>query len=103
MKQYDKVLPKRWHSFARVYTALGDEHRQRMLLMFQNGEALTTQQITDSCPLSRTAVRHHLRVLREAGVLRATKVGKEVLLSPEPKAVLEALNGLRDYIHEQLA
>lgn len=101
-RKYHTALPKKWQGLARVFSALGDEQRQRILLMFERGEELTIKDVFESCPLSRTAVTHHLRVLREAGVLTAEKRGKEVFLKPQPVAVIEALDRLRDYIEEEL-
>ena len=98
---YSKSLPKRWQGLARVFTALGDEHRQRMLLMFERGEELTIKEVADSVPLSRTAVAHHLGVLRDSGVLLEEKRGKEVYLRANPELVLEAIEGLRSYIKEE--
>ena len=46
--------------------------------MFEPGERLNVGQIVAASTLSRTAVSHHLRVLREAGVLTSEKIGKEV-------------------------
>jgi ArsR family transcriptional regulator, arsenate/arsenite/antimonite-responsive transcriptional repressor len=102
-RRYHSALPKKWHGLARVFSALGDEQRQRILLMFEHGEELTIKNIFEACPLSRTAVAHHIRVLREAGVLTAEKRGKEVFLKPQPEAVLHALDRLRDYVEEELA
>ncbi|MDX1374711.1 MAG: metalloregulator ArsR/SmtB family transcription factor [Burkholderiales bacterium] len=99
--RYRRALPKKWHGLATVFTALGDEHRQRILLMFRRGEELSIKQIVDACPLSRTAAVHHIGVLRDAGVLRAEKRGKAVYLRPDPATVSAALNGLRDYIREE--
>ena len=101
-RRYYSALPKRWHGLARVFSALGDEQRQRILLMFERDEELTIKDIFDACPLSRTAVTHHIRVLREAGVLIAEKRGKEVFLKPDAEVVLEAMERLRDYIEEEL-
>ena len=98
---YSRALPARWHGLAKVFTALGDEHRQRILLMFRRGNELTIKDIVERVPLSRTAVTHHLRALRESGVLRAEKRGREVYLVPNPQAVLEAIEGLRTYIKEE--
>ena len=101
-KPYGKALPRRWQGMAKVFTALGDEHRQRMLLMFEPGEELTIKDIADRVPLSRTAATHHLNVLRAARVLAAEKRGKEVFLRPNPAVVLGAIDGVRDYIEEEL-
>ena len=75
---YDRAIPRAWSRTAGIFTALGDPHRQRILLMFEPGEALTATQIAGAAPLSRTAVVHHLRVLHDAGVLRSHKAGREV-------------------------
>jgi len=99
--KYAKALPRDWKGLAQVFTALGDEHRQRILLMFQKNEELTIKDIVDQVPLSRTAVTHHIRALRESGVLTAEKRGKEVYLTPDPKRVLDAIEGLRSYIKEE--
>jgi DNA-binding transcriptional ArsR family regulator len=48
--------------------------------------------------LSRSAVSHHLRVLRDAGVLRSEKVGKEVQFWPDAAAVQDALTAVQDYL-----
>jgi ArsR family transcriptional regulator len=99
--KYSKALPRDWKGLAQVFTALGDEHRQRILLMFQTNEELTIKDIAEQVPLSRTAVTHHIRALRESGVLTAEKRGKEVYLRPDPKRVLDAIEALRSYIKEE--
>jgi DNA-binding transcriptional ArsR family regulator len=101
-RSYQKILPARWAGLARVFTALGDECRQRMLLLFGPDEEITIKDIARACPLSRTAVAHHVRVLRDAGVLRARKSGREVYLSIDTSRVLDALDALRDYVREKL-
>ena len=81
-----------------MFTALGDPHRQRILLMFEPGETLTVTQIVDASTLSRSAVAHHLKVLREAGALHARKVGKEVWYHTDPQAVRKALRDVLDFL-----
>jgi len=101
-KSYSRALPRAWTGQSRVFTALGDEHRQRILLMFERDSELTIKDIVDASPLSRTAVTHHVRVLRQAGVLMAEKRGKAVFLRPNSGRVLEALNAVRQYITKKL-
>jgi DNA-binding transcriptional ArsR family regulator len=83
-----------------MFVALGDEHRQRILLMFEPGERLTVGQIVAASTLSRSAVAHHLKVLREARILHSEKVGKEVWYRPDPEAVRTALTDVLDYLVE---
>ncbi|MEO8564890.1 MAG: metalloregulator ArsR/SmtB family transcription factor [Betaproteobacteria bacterium] len=99
MKQaYARAIPAAWRRIARVFVALGDEHRQRILLMFEPGERLNVGQIVAASTLSRSAVSHHLRVLREAGVLKSEKVGKEVQFWPDAPGVQAALGAVQDYL-----
>lgn len=95
---YRRALPRAWTPVARVFTALGDPHRQRILLMFERGERLSIAEIVAASTLSRTAIAHHLRVLREAGVLRSEKVGREVWYWPDPAPVRSALDAVEDYL-----
>ena len=95
---YARPLPRTWQRNALVFTALGDPHRQRILLMFDDGERLSVGQIVGASPLSRSAVAHHLRVLREAGILRCEKIGKEVWYWPSPETVRAALDAVKDYL-----
>jgi ArsR family transcriptional regulator len=97
-KAYAHAIPAPWRRTARIFAALGDAHRQRILLMFEPGERLNVGEIVAASTLSRSAVSHHLRVLREAGVLVREKVGKEVYFWPDPRTVRAALDVVRDYL-----
>jgi len=66
--------------------------------MFEPGERLNIGQIVAASTLSRTAVTHHLKVLRESGVLKSEKTGREVYFWPDADAVREALDAVRDYV-----
>ena len=88
---YARAIPRPWRRTARIFVALGEENRQRILLMFEPGERLNVGQIVAASTLSRSAVAHHLKVLREAGVLHAEKIGKEVWYRRDADAVRAAL------------
>ncbi len=56
----------------------------------------------DVSTLSRSTVSHHLKVLREAGVLDSEKIGKEVYFWVN-KAFLQGVFGdVADYLHSSL-
>lgn len=98
---YLTALPVEWRPAAAVFAALGDAVRQKILLLFEPGEELSIKDIVDVFPLSRTAIVHHLNVLERAGVLHSRRLGKSALYSVQPAIVLEALNGLRQYIIDE--
>ncbi len=93
-----RAIPREWRNNSKVYTALGDEHRQRILLTFERGERLNVGQLVEISPLSRSAVSHHLKILRDAGVLQSEKVGKEVYFWINKEFVIDAMETVVDYI-----
>jgi DNA-binding transcriptional ArsR family regulator len=99
-KDYRRAIPSRWHAMSKVFTALGDEHRQRILLLFEPGEHLNVGQIAEVSTLTRSTVSHHLKVLREAGVLRSEKIGKEVWFWIDRKWLLSVFGNVIEYISE---
>lgn len=97
---YDTSLPPEWTPMSKVFAALGDEQRQRILLMFEPGERLNISQVVAASPLSRTAISHHLRVLHDAGVLGSEKVGKEVYFWIQAPFVRAALARVMAYLND---
>ena len=101
-KNYSRAIPAKWRHMAKVFEALGDEHRQRILLTFEPGERLNVGQIADVSTLSRSTVSHHLKVLREAGVLRAEKVGKEIYFWLDKTFLQSVFSDVSAYLEESL-
>ncbi|HWG98722.1 MAG TPA: metalloregulator ArsR/SmtB family transcription factor [Pilimelia sp.] len=58
-----------------VTGAIADQVRREILLMLRD-EPLSAGQIADRFVISRPAVSRHLRVLREAGLVRDTTQGR---------------------------
>jgi DNA-binding transcriptional ArsR family regulator len=101
-KSYLQAIPREWRTISRAFTALGDEHRQRILLTFEPGERLNVRQLVEISTLSRTAVSHHLKVLREARVLDCKKEGKEVYYWVDKHFLEESLDAVLSYIKENV-
>lgn len=99
-KGYSRAIPARWQAMSKVFSALGDEHRQRILLLFEPGDRLNVGQIADESTLTRSTVSHHLKVLREAGVLKSEKVGKEVWYWIDRQWLMTVFRNVIDYIEE---
>ncbi|MEO5349256.1 MAG: metalloregulator ArsR/SmtB family transcription factor [Magnetococcus sp. YQC-3] len=97
---YRHSIPENWRAMSKVFIALGDEHRQRILLLFDPGERLNVGQIAEASTLSRSTVSHHLKVLRDAGALRSEKIGKEVWFWIDRNWLLEVLANVADYIRD---
>ena len=101
--QYLQTLPDDWEAVARVFSALGDATRQKILLLFEPGESISLKSLTELLPLSRTAVTHHVTTLVRAGLLQPSKRGREVYYSLDHELAIEALDKVRTYAAEMLA
>ncbi len=81
---------------ASVFAALGDETRLSVLTKLCNGQPQSISRLTAGTNLSRQAVTKHLRVLANAGVVRAVRSGRESLFELEPRPIEE----VRDYLDQ---
>lgn len=97
-KAYSHQLPPEWRTISDIFVAMGDPQRQRLLLAFEPGERLTAGQLSSVSPLNRTTVSHHLKILRQAGVLSSEKLGKEVFFWVNRDMVAGALSNVLCYV-----
>ena len=101
-RDYSRAIPDAWQQIAKLFNALGDEHRQRILLTFQAGERLTAGQLAEVSTLARPTVSHHLKILREAGVLEHEKQGKEIYFWINKAFMTTSLQSVLTYLHEEV-
>jgi DNA-binding transcriptional ArsR family regulator len=97
-----KTIPDEWQNIALLFIALGDAHRQRILLAFEKEERLNILQIAAASTLSRTAVTHHLKILHQSGALQSEKIGKEVYFWVNKNLMTSTIKGVLDYIETEI-
>ena len=70
-------LSEEFQSNRQVFLALGDETRQQILIALLEHEkiGMRVPEITASTHLSRPAVSHHLKILKDAGLIRMHRAG----------------------------
>ncbi len=95
-----RTIPKQWARASKVFIALGDTHRQRILLTFDRGECLNVGQIVGASTLSRSTISHHLKILRDANILLSEKIGKEVYFWVDRAVLDDTLQNVLDYIRK---
>ncbi|MDQ7239308.1 metalloregulator ArsR/SmtB family transcription factor [Bacillus pacificus] len=81
----------------KVLLAIGDETRQAILLVLMETECQTglrVGEITKQTHLSRPAVSHHLRILREAGIILMRKEGTKNFYYIDIRTKLSLLKNL---------
>lgn len=82
---------------ARMFKALGDPVRLQMASMIAAAPEVCVCEITPAFDLSSATISHHLKTLREAGLIDGERRGTFVYyrLRPEAFAALSALLGTR--------
>lgn len=74
---------------ARVFAALGEETRLRLVSRLSAGEPASIAQLTADTRLTRQAITKHLRVLENAGLVHSMRVGRENLFTFDPRPINE--------------
>ncbi|HEX8345684.1 MAG TPA: metalloregulator ArsR/SmtB family transcription factor [Actinoplanes sp.] len=80
---------------AAMFKALGDPVRLRLLSMIASTAEACVCDLTDGFTVSGPTISHHLRVLREAGLVDCQRRGTWVYYRARPEA-LRQLSGLLD-------
>lgn len=80
MEEYSEfgILAEEFEACRKTLLALGDENRQHLILeMMKMGRCCGVRvgEITEKTHLSRPAVSHHLRILKEAGIVGVRREG----------------------------
>ncbi len=78
---------------------MGDPSRISILVRLAEwcGE-LTVSQVAESCPINISVVSRHLATLRDAGILKSVKKGKEVFYSIRAESLVKSLRAIADAI-----
>jgi ArsR family transcriptional regulator len=63
---------------AKLSKAIGHPTRVRILRMLSRKEARVCSQIVDELPLAQSTVSEHLRILKDAGLIRSSQDGPRI-------------------------
>lgn len=106
MNYQDKLehLVSEFRACKDIFSAIGDETRQGIIVALIEAECdpgIRVGEITRKTHLSRPAVSHHLRILKEAGIICMRKIGtmNYYYLDPD-KSRLALVNKLFEHINE---
>ncbi len=79
------ALPTTTVNVEKLFHALSDEHRLRVLDVLRDGEHCVCD-VAEDLDIKQPLLSFHLRILREAGLVRSAKVGRWVHYSIAPEA-----------------
>lgn len=79
---------------ANIFAALADDTRLSLLTALSQRPRLSIASLTTGSRLTRQAITKHLRVLRDAGLVRHVRKGREQIFELQPSAIDEARRAL---------
>jgi DNA-binding transcriptional ArsR family regulator len=80
-----------------VFVAVADPTRRVLLERLRHGGAASIQALGDGLPMTRQAVTKHLDVLRDAGLVRVRRDGRERVHELEPAPLQAVDDWLKPY------
>lgn len=87
----------------KMMEAVKDPVRLRILFLLIKRGRTNVGDIAKEFEITRPAISHHLKVLKEAGVVSSVKRGQEVYYWPNAHVVAQALRDLADRIERNWA
>ena len=89
------------HLHAELCSALADSTRL-ILLYALSDQPRNVTELTQELEVPQPTVSRHLKVLRESGLVKATRLGTSVQYELTDHRVIEALDLLRSVLREQI-
>lgn len=83
------------------FIGLGDPVRQQILALLIDKEHMNVTQIAEHIPMSRPTVSHHLKILRQTGLLTVQKKGTEMYYRLEFNEAISLMKQLVHFVEEE--
>lgn len=93
--EFKRLLIK-FKSCGPIFIALGDEIRQNLILDIVNAgsSGINVTDLASRTKLSRPAISHHLKVLKDCGLINPMKIGTQIFYKLNMKEKLTEANDL---------
>jgi len=88
-----------WRASAPVFAALGDGTRLELVARLSLGQPLSITRLASGARVTRQAITKHLHVLRQAGLVRGARRGREQLWELDLRQLQEARRCLEQIAH----
>lgn len=75
-----------------------DPVRMEIILLLAPREAMNVGEIASQFRISRPAISHHLKVLKDAGIVKSERIGQEIFYRVNRDRVIAGLRRIADTI-----
>ncbi len=84
----------------RLLDGVRDPNRLEIIFLLGKGTPMNVGDIADPFKISRPAVSHHLKVLKDAGIVRSEKIGQEIYYRLDREVIVAGLRMIADTIED---
>jgi ArsR family transcriptional regulator len=90
--------PAAMNDTMRLLDGVRDSVRMEIILLLAKSSPMNVTDISARFKISRPAVSHHLKVLKDAGIVRSEKTGQEIFYRLDAPRVITGLRQIADMI-----
>jgi len=94
----DKELTANLSQIIRFLRVIGEENRLRILCLLKEGERCVCD-IWQYLDIAQNLTSHHLKILKDSGLVSSKQEGLKVIYSINKKAVKKYSKSLNDYLN----
>lgn len=91
-------LPVLFKESLPFFTALGDPVRQQLVMLMIDGSHKSVRELAEATDVQRPTVSHHLKILKEAGIVDERKEGRERFYYPKHGKYFDTIKELVDTV-----
>lgn len=77
-----------------LFVAFGDHYRQEIILLLGQNQRMTVKELAEQLQLSRPATSHHIKILRQAGMLGMKREGVRTYYYPTLREAFDKVKSL---------
>lgn len=89
-----QALERAFEETRDLFVAFGDRYRQEIILILGKNPSMTVKELSHELQLSRPATSHHIKILKQAGLLGERKDGVKRYYYPTLRAGFEKVKQL---------
>lgn len=91
-----KKTLKTFNSCVPFFIAMSDEYRQQLIMdiVSAGSQGINVSNLSAKSKLSRPAISHHLKVLRDAGLIKPNKIGTQIFYQLDLKDNFKIVSNL---------
>jgi DNA-binding transcriptional ArsR family regulator len=86
----------------RIFEALSNEQRLHIVYRVVSDEEVPCEKLAEELPVSRPALSHHIRILKQTRIIKVTKKGQYMFYSFNREYLMKISPELVEYLEKEV-